>query len=131
MLQIDPTNIAVVGEYTTASGPYDEDYFLVIIERDGRTTELPVAGVTPADHTWLEAALGLTIDFQLANRTDFTSRIIFPEELRGQPLFRFEKEKLTLTSFWRSLKLMGPWGYVRHSLMEDVERYLRKPDRRD
>ncbi|MEO6993771.1 MAG: hypothetical protein ABI273_09095 [Lacunisphaera sp.] len=81
-------DIRLVGEYTTANGPYIDDYFLVFLTAfeggwheasfyaRGRDQVLPVLG----------AALGAPIEPGLCRSTDYKTRIIWPLKWKDQEL---------------------------------------------
>ena len=85
--------VAVIGEYTTANGPYIDDYFLVFV-------------TTPEMHHFhgsfyaegrdvllasLTKRLGTPVECGLCNSTELTSRCLWPPPLAGRPLFRFTR----------------------------------------
>jgi hypothetical protein len=88
---VDPQDILVVGEYTTASGPFGDDYFLVVISRSGRVMEVPM---DRADHVLmdLEQVTGTSMASQLANRTESASRVMYPSGLLNRQLYEFRSE---------------------------------------
>lgn len=86
---IDSNSILVVGEYTTTDGPMLDDYFLVIITKDRRLLELSMSDPGANESlTSLSRALGVSIERGLANRTDFSSRVLFPVAFLDRPLFK-------------------------------------------
>lgn len=84
----DWTSIAVVGEYTTNGGPWNDDHFLAVVQRDGEWYGYPThlaKDIVPKLH----AALGISVSFAMANRTDMASRIIYPPALAERPLLQW------------------------------------------
>jgi len=79
-------SLVLVGERTTDQGPGIDDYFFVFVGGEPlMTVEAPMyAG--PDVLQALSPLLGCDLAPALANRTDFTSRVIWPAELAGQPL---------------------------------------------
>lgn len=85
--------LAVIGEYTTANGPYIDDYFLVFITApegncfhgsfyaEGRDTLLAS----------LTERLGSPVECGLCNCTELTSRCMWPPTLTGTPVFQFTR----------------------------------------
>ena len=96
-------DIRLIGEYTTANGPYMDDYFLVFI--------------TSLENGWYEASfyadgfekvleqltafLGEPVDAGLCNSAEFKSRIIWPPECAGRELL--EVIPPSETSFFKRL----------------------------
>jgi hypothetical protein len=122
--EIDPERIAVVGAYTTPNGPFDDDYFLVVVTFDGEAADVPMGVATTETIPWLESTLGVSLEPALANRTDFASEVLFPKELKGEPLFTFEDEPTSLRTLLRSLRTFRLTRPVRQSFSEPVQRYL-------
>ena len=115
---------AIVAELVTADGPSLDDHFLVIVDEGGRiaeiaTDDIRLRGIAQE----IEQMLGITIEFGLANRTDFASRVIYPEHLRNRPLF-------TLAEKARGVRAIVDWvrrfGAVERSVefTSDAKDYL-------
>jgi len=115
---------AIVAELVTADGPSLDDHFLVIVDEGGRiaeiaTDDIRLRGIAQE----IEQMLGITIEFGLANRTDFASRVIYPEHLRNRPLF-------TLAEKARGVRAIADWvrrfGAVERSVefTSDAKDYL-------
>ena len=119
---IDPHDVLVVGEYTTDSGPYSDDYFLVLILRSGKDVEIPMGR---ADHVLrgLERLTSTRMPLKLANRTDFTSRVMYPPNLLDRPLYEFSREPVGPGIWRRICDRIVPT--VRSTLTEEVARYVR------
>jgi hypothetical protein len=83
--------IAVIGEYTTDSGPMIDDWFDVFVHKNGVDWfEASMYAEGSADfHEQLSAALGCGVELGLAASTDFDSRVIWPPTIAGRPLFEF------------------------------------------
>ena len=103
-LALPVSEIALVGEFTTQSGPYTDDWFLVLVHRDGRWIELSMYGGGEQVRQQLPSWWVCPLQVGLANSADFASRIIWPPELAGRPLFTFER--VTGRSFLRCLQMM-------------------------
>ena len=82
--------IRLIGEHTTDHGPFADDYFLVF-----------VAGAPPERYsapmyaqttliTELSVYLGAQLELGLANRTDFASRVAWPEKMQDKALLTHE-----------------------------------------
>jgi hypothetical protein len=83
--------IHVVGEATNQNGPYADDYFICFatsremwyeasFDSEGRDKFLAALG----------ASLGVTLQLKLTSITDFNSRILWPIELVGKPMFKYD-----------------------------------------
>ena len=98
---IDVSDIRLVGEYTTAHGPWADDYFLVFLTAPengwyeasfyakGRDEVLPI----------LEEALSATIRLGLCNSANWKSRIIWPLHLADKVLIDLVPHKTALGRF--------------------------------
>lgn len=105
--QLPVDSLRLAGEYTNQNGPFFDDYFLVFasdakgwfeasFHADGRDIFLRELGER------LESKLKLG----LHNSADFNSRILWPRDLAGKPLFEFYPTPPT--SLWgRLLKWVG------------------------
>jgi hypothetical protein len=80
--------VRVIGEYTTAAGPASEDYFIVFIDEDGRSYDVPVSALTPAATEHLRDYFG-PLMFALHWSTDLRSRIMWPTSLADQAVYEF------------------------------------------
>jgi hypothetical protein len=97
--------VAVIGEYTTDSGPFVDDWFVVFVHRDGvEWFEASMYAEELAEFLRdLAIALETGMETGLAASTDFASRVIWPPSIAGRPLFDFRT--VTASSFLRRLKL--------------------------
>jgi len=89
-LELD--DLMVLGEYSTADGPWLEDLFLVFVCRDGNWWECPfgamgVPGVLSQFEEVWHAHLTVTLGFS----TQYKSRIMWPKELADNELYQFTK----------------------------------------
>lgn len=89
-LEFPLAEIAVFGEYATAEGPYLEDYYLVVVSKDGSWCEIPfsAAGVATTIHR-LSDIWGCELRLTLQLSTAYCSNILWPNQLSGLPLFEF------------------------------------------
>lgn len=87
---VDLNELALLGELATDRGPYADDLVVIFVVRDGRWFELPF-DADGADELLVELARRLDVDtkLQLCNRVDWVSRVLWPRELAGAPLFDF------------------------------------------
>ena len=89
------SNLRVIGEYTTESGPAFDDWFVVFVDVDANWCEVPayVSNVAVVLREVGEA-LGAPLTFGLANSASFRSNILWPLTLRGQKLLSFRPRKV-------------------------------------
>jgi CheY-like chemotaxis protein len=83
-------DIALIGEYTTPSGPADEDYFIVFVDRTGGRYEAPAAAAADQVMDALRERLG-EFGFHLMGSVDLASRIMWPAAYAGAPLYEFAR----------------------------------------
>lgn len=85
------SNVRIIGEATNQSGPFADDYFLcfatgasmwheVSYYAEGRDKFLLALG----------AKLGKSLEVGLFHSVDFTSRVLWPSSLAGEPMFQFD-----------------------------------------
>jgi hypothetical protein len=116
-------SVAIIGEYTTANGPYVDDYFFVFVTKpQGHHFHASYyAKGCEALLAALEDHLGAKIGCGLVKSTKLTSRCMWPPQLAGQALFRFT-----------AVPSGGGWNRVRRMLSGqcafdftiEIERYL-------
>ena len=82
--------IKLVGECTNQNGPYAEDWFLCLCDESG-WLEIPVEADGFSDLLdELGTRLGFYQKLELFNSADFCSRIIWPVDCVGAPLFQYK-----------------------------------------
>src|SRR5690606_10078645 len=83
--------IRIIGEYTNQNGPFADDWFLFFLTPEPGWYEVPMyaEGVNEFIEA-LSRRLDAPIEPKLFGSTDFTSRVLWPAHLEGQPLFNFE-----------------------------------------
>lgn len=99
------SDVAVIGEFTTANGPYIDDWFLVFVPRSGDNwfeASMYAEGCEELKEQ-LSAVLGCSLHSRLVTKTDFASRIIWPLLLTDHPLFNISP--VIGSSFLHQLKL--------------------------
>ena len=85
-------DLRIFGELTTDHGPMIDDWFFVFVVSSGPGWFEGSVYAEGADDFRRQLATALGADDlhgELFASTEFASRIIWPEPLRGQPLFRF------------------------------------------
>jgi hypothetical protein len=100
--------VGVIGEYTTENGPLVDDWFLVLVCKEGTgwfEISMYAEGI-PELFRQLSAALGAIIEMGLANKTDFSSHIIWPPSIAGRPLFHFTPVAARSVFHWLKLAII-------------------------
>src|SRR5580658_444171 len=120
---IDWESTVIVGEYTVPSGPYFDDHFLVIVLRSGRMLECTVGNAKNVISD-LERAVGTKIVFQLCNRTDATSRVLYPSAFAEHPLFDFYREPNGFYRFFKAVRYFGVTE-ISKRLTRELAEYIR------
>ena len=111
--------VRVVGEFTNQNGPMTDDWFQVFITPERVLSASVYAEGMDEFMRELRLVLPGLLYFGLQNSTDFKSRILFPPEMAGAPLFTFRDHKpVGLVERLTSLVLPG----VDLELTEDVRK---------
>jgi len=86
--QITISNLVCIAEYTTAAGPWADDYFLVFMTRDELFYEASFYS-DGRDVTLesLEMSLGCSLRPELIQSATSSSRVLWPAAVEGKPLF--------------------------------------------
>jgi hypothetical protein len=105
-------DIRLIGEYTTADGPYLDDWFLVIVtSQDWYEIPMDIVNIDKMLRD-LEKLLGTNLDYQLTKSTKWRTRIIYPEASRDKEIY--EVVGLEPKIFWDKVKkLIGLQPTVR------------------
>lgn len=84
-------SIRLVGEFTNQSGPFLDDYFLLFFKHgeDGWHEASFYAEGREETMDALARRLPGMAALELSSSADFNSRVLWPKEWRGQPLFDF------------------------------------------
>lgn len=121
-LGIDPKKIAIIGEYTTDSGPFVDDHFFVIVSDSGEIAQIPSENVDRVMGA-LETIAGMKIEPHLCNSAQNASRIIFPTTLAGHALFDFKRCRHGFIGFLKNIRSFGV-GEVSIELTGEVRDYI-------
>lgn len=98
----------VLGEYTTDSGPFIGDHFVVLVSQDGRVFEISTEGSEAEELIKnIEKSIKKDIKFQLCNVTNFDSRVLYPDPLCGEPLFELKTEEYKVNKIFQHIKNFG------------------------
>ncbi|MFO1021432.1 MAG: hypothetical protein U0903_12155 [Planctomycetales bacterium] len=92
-LEIPLSQLRIFGEYTNQDGPFGEDYFYVFITGPDSWFEASVSAAGRDEFlSNLQTELQTVFPHStLVGSTDFASKILWPTDLQGQPLFDFAK----------------------------------------
>jgi hypothetical protein len=121
-LDVDPSQVVLVGECTTTSGPFAEDYFLVVVNRDLCLRTIPMGEAQPFLRQ-LETRLGIPLETALADKTDCASRVLFPEELKGRPFLSFQNPRTGIRRFLFAIAHFGT-EEMRMELSGEIRAYI-------
>jgi hypothetical protein len=93
--RLDAAAIRLVGEFTNQSGPYMDDYFFVFFKRGEEEWYEASFYCDGRDEAWkaLTARFSGLAQPGLFNSADSKSRVLWPAEHAGQPLFEFREMK--------------------------------------
>lgn len=114
--------VLVIGEYSTDNGPFLEDLFCEFVVNETTWYEVPydALGVREA-MAMLAKALEAELPFELPLSSRFQSRVMWPECLRGVPLFEFRDVRRSL---WDRLVRWWYPSEVESVLSPEVLAYL-------
>ena len=121
---IPVADIAVIGEYTNQDGPYLDDWFLDFVLRDGCTIFRASAYAVNCREVLdlLSRVLGASLPRRLTS-TDFDSRVMWPPNLAGQPLYEFSRIRDDNANFWRRV-IQRIFPRITIKLSEAVIQYI-------
>jgi hypothetical protein len=101
---LDIDRIKFVGEYTTANGPWTDDWFFVFAEVEDQWWQVPAEAV---DHSIFWALLGQALDCDLApglfGSTTWATHVLYPKALEGQDLFVLVNKESRSNTLWQRL----------------------------
>ena len=96
------TDVRLIGEYTTANGPYEDDYFLVFLT--AKENGWHQASFYSTGSQELMAALGkeldISIELGLISSVEYRTRILWPPSLQGKPLMQVVPKQTGLGRLW-------------------------------
>jgi hypothetical protein len=104
--------IVLVAEYTTNSGPWVDDWFLVLWELDHSSLRTAQVSVDENVGKLVIAKLAERskdmIELGLVNSTDWRSRVVWPPSLKGANYFKLTPFYEPGASGWLKHKMFGP-----------------------
>ena len=88
--------VKVIGELTNQSGPWGDDYLLALVtDENGSWFEASFYAEGANEFlVSLSTRLGDQLQWSLCNATEFRSRVMWPPQLAGSPMFEFREEGL-------------------------------------
>jgi hypothetical protein len=100
LLSIKLADIAVIGEYTTAAGPWMDDWFIVFVKKDATFYQIPfyAEGREELIHFLNAELVPNPFIGMLVNSTRWTSIVNYPDAIKAKPLFQ--------------LRSAGEYGYL-------------------
>lgn len=111
----------VLAEYTTDSGPFLDDHFIVLVSSNKDFFEFSTKNKNIQDLIkQVEEKKNGEIKLKLCNVTNFDSQIMYPEFLSGKSFYDFKKSKLSIFDYIKSFGI----GNVDSKLSQEVLNYL-------
>lgn len=124
-------DLRLVGESTTDQGPFVDDWMLILAVDGSNWYEasMYVPNVEEGVTAWeaLGRAMGATLLPGLAGSADYASRILWPADMEGKPVFIYEDDPPVtwLDRMWRALG--GGASSNTQTWTEEVSAFLRSP----
>jgi hypothetical protein len=100
------SDVRLIGEYTTANGPYVDDYFFVFLtaeEGGWHEASFYARGRDPL-LALLEHHLGAPIQPGLCNSAEYRTRIVWPPHVKDQPLMTIIPKKTWYGRLWARIR---------------------------
>ena len=132
IVHININDIVVIGEYTNFDGPYNDDWFLTFITKDGHWQSIPLYADNIDKLTqYLSNKFHQDLnETYLANSTEWKSIVRYPTHLIGKTLFTltpsstYKKPKTFLNKVLSSVGL-GKFDILQNiTLTEEVKKEL-------
>ena len=123
-LELNSSDLLVIGEFTTANGPFIDDWFLTLIT-ENEWIEIPMYtdGMTEF-LTDLGKILNADLNAQLTNNADWKTRIMYPTEFKEKELYVLEDE--IPNSFLGKVKKQITGGKSIRKLSSDIIKLVEK-----
>lgn len=118
-------DLRLVGESTNENGPFVDDWMLIFITGPDGWREASFYATIDTDfRERLGAALGSPLaETGLANSASFKSRILWPPELVGRPVFHYEPARPKTWIGRLAARFIGPWSCTQR-FTDEVVAYL-------
>lgn len=101
-MKINVFDIKAIGEFTTADGPFIDDWFLTFItQKDWIEIPMYTDGMTEF-LTDLGNLLNSNLSAKLTNTTDWKTRVMYPIYFKEKELY--ELENIEPKTFWERVK---------------------------
>jgi hypothetical protein len=102
---VNLSDVRIIGEYTTESGPFVDDYFLVFLTAEQSGWYEASLYATGLDRFLIElgVALGSPIRLALCGSTDWKTRALWPPAVVGEPLLTTVPRATRLGRLWQSI----------------------------
>jgi len=120
-INIEISDIKVIGEFTTDADPIATDWYLIIVRKNNEVIYLPAYAVGLQETLkQLSQRLNYEIVPKLFASVKFDSNVIYPKSIDGKNLFHLKG--LNPTGMWEKLKVN--WGFspitpiLRNEIME-------------
>lgn len=124
LIQIPISDIKIIGEYTTNSGPFEDDWFFVFILGiyDFRQISAYATGIEEMlEH--LGQQVDTKLEGQLADSADWKTNVLWPTNFRGQELLNLTEKQPTST--WEKLKFkIGLTNNKEIELTDNLKKFL-------
>lgn len=85
---VNLNDVKLIGEFTTAEGPFFDDWFLVFVYADGSWDKISIYATNiELINEHLSKRFNLNNSYWLTNSAQWNSVIVYPNQLRGKELF--------------------------------------------
>jgi len=108
------SEIKIIGEHTNDQGPLVDDYFLVFLTGSDLYEVSIYAEGLEEFLVELSDSLGTKLSCELGNSTKYRSRVMWPPEIEGLPMF----------DYFKTPKPEGLWAKLKHTFIPDISRKL-------
>lgn len=100
------SEVHLIGELSTPNASHDDSHFLIFLTaKENGWHQAPFAPNGRDDFLReLGDALNTSITTSLSDCTDYRSRILWPQKLRGKPLVRIVQKTTKLGRWWATIR---------------------------
>lgn len=122
--QIPIADVRLIGEATNEDGPFLDDWMLIFARDVGEWFEASAFAPGILDfREELGRTIGRELIPQLAASTTFDSRVLWPMELQGRPVFNYDDTSPKALGGQLGRKIFGPTGKVQ-TFSDEVRQLL-------